>query len=315
MDGINYTFIIPHRNIPHLLARCLASIPRRPDVQIIVVDDASDPTVVDFDRFPGLDDPQVEVVFTKEWRGAGCARNVGLERAVGKWVVFADADDYYLDNLSAMMDRYVDSDKDMLLFRIVLQPPSRKILWNDAYKPVFDRAVASGDCEEIKRVCPYPVARFIKRDLIGSIRFPEIAYAEDVMFSLRVSLASKATEVVDEVVYCYVQVPNSAMRTNKWQKSYTHTKVRLDVCRFFERRGDTKWKEYGLDRTWRNWWYSTWKRNRWAALRLLPLVAIRTGSVPLKDIFSPPPRNLCTAPPESIPLEVLKTGKIPRANT
>ena len=36
-----YTIIIPHKNIPLLLQRCLDSVPLRNDVQIIVVDDGS----------------------------------------------------------------------------------------------------------------------------------------------------------------------------------------------------------------------------------------------------------------------------------
>ena len=51
-DRINYSIIIPHRNIPLLLRRCLDSIPRRMDIQIIVVDDNSDPGQVDFEHFP-----------------------------------------------------------------------------------------------------------------------------------------------------------------------------------------------------------------------------------------------------------------------
>jgi cellulose synthase/poly-beta-1,6-N-acetylglucosamine synthase-like glycosyltransferase len=62
---INYSIIIPHKNIPQLLQRCLDSIPRREDVQIIVVDDNSDANKVDFANFPGLNDPYVEVVFVK----------------------------------------------------------------------------------------------------------------------------------------------------------------------------------------------------------------------------------------------------------
>ena len=38
---INYSFIIPHRNVPHLLQRCIDSIPKRDDIQIIIVDDNS----------------------------------------------------------------------------------------------------------------------------------------------------------------------------------------------------------------------------------------------------------------------------------
>ena len=58
---INYSIIIPHKNIPNLLQRCLDSIPNREDVQIIVVDDNSDPNIVDFDKFPGLNRSNVEV--------------------------------------------------------------------------------------------------------------------------------------------------------------------------------------------------------------------------------------------------------------
>jgi len=38
----NYSFIIPHKNCPDLLQRCVDSIPERDDVQVIVVDDNSD---------------------------------------------------------------------------------------------------------------------------------------------------------------------------------------------------------------------------------------------------------------------------------
>lgn len=36
-----YSIIIPHKNTIHLLERCVDSIPRRKDIQIIVVDDDS----------------------------------------------------------------------------------------------------------------------------------------------------------------------------------------------------------------------------------------------------------------------------------
>ena len=95
---INYSIIIPHKNIPYLLQRCIDSIPYRDDVQIIVIDDNSDPTIVDFSNFPGCNRPQVEIYFTKDGRGAGYARNVGLQHVKEKWVLFADADDLFTDD-------------------------------------------------------------------------------------------------------------------------------------------------------------------------------------------------------------------------
>ena len=90
MTDINFSIIIPHRNIHTLLQRCIDSIPARDDVQIIIVDDNSDPNIVDFDNFPGKNNPQVEIYLTKEGKGAGYARNVGLDHAKGKWLLFAD---------------------------------------------------------------------------------------------------------------------------------------------------------------------------------------------------------------------------------
>ncbi len=104
MDQYNYSIIIPHKNTPDLLQRCLDSIPRRVDLQIIVVDDNSDIEKVNFIHFPGLNDPHIEVVFTKEGKGAGYARNVGLKHAKGKWLVFADADDKFNECFNDSMD-------------------------------------------------------------------------------------------------------------------------------------------------------------------------------------------------------------------
>src|SRR5574344_311021 len=93
---INYTIIIPHKNTTDLLRKCIDSIPKRNDVQVIIVDDNSDADKVDFEHFPGLNEERTEVYFTKEGKGAGYARNIGLQYAIGKWVVFVDADDYFL---------------------------------------------------------------------------------------------------------------------------------------------------------------------------------------------------------------------------
>ena len=53
MMNCHYSIIIPHKNIPALLQRCLDSIPSREDIQIIVVDDNSSSTEVNFTKFPG----------------------------------------------------------------------------------------------------------------------------------------------------------------------------------------------------------------------------------------------------------------------
>ena len=47
-NKIIFSLIIPHKNIPSLLQRCLDSIPVREDLEIIILDDNSDSDKIDF---------------------------------------------------------------------------------------------------------------------------------------------------------------------------------------------------------------------------------------------------------------------------
>ena len=276
--SINYTFIIPHKNIPHLLVRCLAAIPRRPDVQIIIVDDASDPSVVDFAHFPGLDDPQVEVVFAKKGRGAGYARNVGLERAVGKWIVFADADDYYLDNLPAMMDRYVDSDADMVIFKeISCSVEGERLPDHPLQGLLFGRYFTHNDLNALKYHYYVPHGRFIRREAIGGLRFQEVAYSNDVLFFLRFQTGDIQICVVDEAIYAYVRRPNSLLQTQHWKNPYTRCHVAMDTLLYFKSKGDPNAWRYGMPMIPIHWWRRVRELNKWAALRLIPRIYRVTG--------------------------------------
>ena len=62
----HYSIIIPHKNTPRLLERCLYSIPTWDEIQIIIIDDNSNSESVDFSHFPGNGRKNTEVLFTKE---------------------------------------------------------------------------------------------------------------------------------------------------------------------------------------------------------------------------------------------------------
>lgn len=113
----NYSIIIPHHNIPDLLNRCLTSIPEREDIEIIIIDDNSERGIVDFANFPGKDRNNVKCFFVKEHKGAGYARNIGINKACGKWILFVDADDFLLPNAFEYLDKYINTDYDVILFK------------------------------------------------------------------------------------------------------------------------------------------------------------------------------------------------------
>ncbi len=97
------TIIIPHKDIPELLHRCLGSMPRREDVQVIVADDHSDCDTEALLGQWGFGD--VAFCRTASPQGGGAARNLGLSMARGEWVAFVDADDF----LTPLADGIIDS--------------------------------------------------------------------------------------------------------------------------------------------------------------------------------------------------------------
>ena len=70
--AVTYSVIIPHYNIPTLLQRCLSTIPKRKDLEIIIVDDNSSPNIVDFEHFPGSDRSDCTIIFDKKGGSRVC---------------------------------------------------------------------------------------------------------------------------------------------------------------------------------------------------------------------------------------------------
>ena len=204
---ILYSIIIPHKDIPCLLQRCLDSIPPRDDVQIIVADDDSSPDVVDFAHFPGSDRADVEILFTKEGRGAGYARNCGLARAKGRWLVFADADDFFLPGFLNVLDTYRNTDYDLITFRA-------ETVDSDTLAPVPSRQVHNGkiaedmDLEILKYRNDVPWAKMVSAELVRRYRicFDETVAANDAMFAAYVDYhARKVAGMFRVCLLCHSQ--------------------------------------------------------------------------------------------------------------
>lgn len=111
------SIIIPHKDIIDLLMRCLKSIPVSEDIQVIVVDDNSPDADTYLERYPELSRPYLEFIRAPKNGGAGYARNIGLDHAKGKWLLFADADDLYVDDMYSIIRPYANSKADIIFFK------------------------------------------------------------------------------------------------------------------------------------------------------------------------------------------------------
>ena len=201
-----YSIIIPHYDIPDLLMRCLKSIPVSEDIQVIVVDDNSPNADTYLERYPELSRPYLEFIRTPKNGGAGYARNIGLDHAKGKWLLFADADDFFVDNMYDIITTHAESDADVIYFQkraVYSNDINRKSPRSGYLDRIMDIYLKTGDELPVRTRYYVPWGKMIKKSLVERhhIRFEEIRYANDILFSTYVGCFAKKIEAIDSVLY------------------------------------------------------------------------------------------------------------------
>ncbi|MDR2889752.1 MAG: glycosyltransferase family 2 protein [Lachnospiraceae bacterium] len=233
MNNINLSIIIPHYNSPDYLERLLRSIPQRDDLQVIVVDDRSTERLTEYEscqqRFS-----QAGVIFLRNEgiKGAGASRNIGLLHAVGKWLIFADADDYFLEGFYEMVSHYFNDKADMVYF-----PPTSceettgregNRHWETAGRIEAYRLNKTHDNElKMRYKIVGPWSRIIRREMVNrnSIKFDEVMHSNDVMFSVKVAFYSKHVSASAAIIYC-ISCNGTSLTTNTSKAVY---KQRINV--------------------------------------------------------------------------------------
>lgn len=244
MSIYKYSFIIPHKNSPDLLKRCLSTIPKRSDIQIIVVDDNSDESCVNFKEFPGAGEKCVEVYFTKEGHGAGYARNIGLEYAKGDWLLFADADDYYSENFIDILDKHLIEDIDLLFFNVYSDGNSKsdRAFWINKQ---YVKYLKNDYLDDIKYQIWAPWNKVFSHKLIrnNSIKFDEVPVGNDAIFSLTSSFCSKKSKLIQDKLYCITYTPNSITFSKfSFEKKLNYARINIRINKFFDKHNLQKYR-------------------------------------------------------------------------
>ena len=96
--------IIPVYNVENYLRQCLDSVINQTlkDIEIILVDDGSTDSSLSVCNEYAQKDNRITVL-TQQNKGAGAARNMGLERATGEYLSILDSDDYFELNMLEKM--------------------------------------------------------------------------------------------------------------------------------------------------------------------------------------------------------------------
>jgi len=193
------SFVIPNYNSGSQLTNAVESIYRESSLEfeIIVIDDGStDDSLMCLKRlfFREIQSGHIQIV-KNEHLGAGAARNVGILKSSGLFVMFVDADDEIV-NIRAI-ERYLNSDCKNDYVAFMSRTDNLVLGYNEAVKSILGivlrQKVDSGPCSKLYRL------KILKEN---QIFFPtEIIVGEDLIFNLRVLKCVRSIRVIRSGVY------------------------------------------------------------------------------------------------------------------
>lgn len=219
------TVIVPVYNVEAYLERCVNSLTRQTleDIEILLIDDGS------ADRSGELCDRMVQrddriQVFHKENEGQGIARNLGLEKASGKYVCFLDSDDYYeQDTCKELYELMERTEADLCCYGYQIETGEQQIVRipricdaeyvGAAFRTKFVSHYFGDDPAEDELRGFSSCMTIFRRAIIEEygIRFPsEREYlSEDTIFSLRFCEHADKAVTTSRIYYHYCQNPES----------------------------------------------------------------------------------------------------------
>jgi CRISPR system Cascade subunit CasB len=194
-----FSVIVPMRSTEAFADECLWSVRRQigADLEVVAVDDDSpDECGAIADRNARADD-RVTVVHLARSHGVGPARNAGITRASGEYVLFLDADDAFFDHgVLADIDAVLAAtgDPDVLLFDYEEWRPCglrRRMGLERVVRFDGARLVTTAERPDVLRASWVCWNKVYRREFVAAtgLRFPS-GYYEDFAWSIPALLAA-----------------------------------------------------------------------------------------------------------------------------
>ena len=181
------TIIIPVYNQEELVIRCLDSIPKHDDLEIIAVNDGSTDNTLKVLKDYAKNCPQLKVVSFRNNKGVSCARNKGIELAQGRYILFVDSDDYiYGDVFDEIYADELDHCTDIIFYN--MEDNNHHLFAVDKHR-IFNRVGAF---------------KFIRTNFLGDLRYKKnLQFGEDADFHEKLMMKNPTFRCTDKLMYHY----------------------------------------------------------------------------------------------------------------
>lgn len=208
---IKYSIIIPIYNSNKTIANCINSIlaatKNRNDVEILLINDGSNDNSEKI-CFEYASKNEYIKYFAKMNEGVSTARNFGVDKSNGKYILFVDSDDSISSDFLEKIDNILDeNDYDYIVFNKIFNKNNKTINKTRNGLKIAkdrDRTIYIVSRLIVNKTINSPYAKVYKKSIIkeNDIRFIEnINIAEDWNFNIIYSLNVKSIYVSGDYVY------------------------------------------------------------------------------------------------------------------
>lgn len=241
--------IIPVYNVEKELDKCIRSILIQTfhDFELILINDGStDSSGAICDKY-AKDDKRV-IVIHKQNEGVSKARNIGINEAKGKYLMFIDSDDWIEeDTLGKLINTVHNTNHDLVMFSIIYDyynekenieksiiKGSKELIsiklsdFKDKFKDLFEECNFLSSCNKLF------LSSIVKENNI--LYDEETLVYEDFNFNLKVFMKSKSICILPEVLYHYkIEIHNSGIaKRNKLDITKDINRVTGTLMEFLE---------------------------------------------------------------------------------
>ena len=221
------SIIIPAYNAGKYIEKCIQSIifQSYKDLEIIIINDGSIDNTREICEKYVKQDNRIKLINTEN-KGAGSARNTGIDVAKGEYISFIDSDDYVCPDYYSRMYRMIkEKNAD------IAEGHYKRVVGYDEdvftntgeeqeYTNIEKLLILYGN-NEIEYVNSVIVTnKLYRKRLFKEVRFPVNRIIDDEFIIYKLIYNSKKIISTSDIMYAYVQSEESVMRASLKKKEY-----------------------------------------------------------------------------------------------
>lgn len=236
--SIKISVIIPVYNVEKYLSKCLDSVLQQDfdSYEIIAVNDGSKDSCGEILKEYSSRNEKI-VVVNQENKGLGGARNSGIEKAVGEYLLFLDSDDAIKPKtLSGLYQDAIQSQADIVWCGMDYVNEAGEIISTRKANENGVKVVTQQESPLLFANDSYAWNKLYKRKLFidNNIRFPERAWYEDLKTLPKLVLKSEMIALSDKVCFEYLQRADSIMHVSNADRNIEMIDAVSDVLNYYK---------------------------------------------------------------------------------